>query len=118
MAVPKNGGSRREIPKRLWYDCHQCSDGFNDVLGRMAWDEPSPTITSGCCNVTKGRFIHPSANRAITPREAARLQTFPDSYVFQGYKDQICSQIGNAFPPLYAHKLARNILNAILSEDT
>lgn len=117
-AVPKDGGSRRNIPKRLWYRCHKSGNGFNDVLGRMAWDKPSPTITSGCCNVTKGRFIHPSANRAITPREAARLQTFPDDYVFHGYKEQICSQIGNAFPPLYAQKLARNILIAIGSQET
>jgi len=117
-AVPKDGGSRRQIPKDLWYECHKGDPGFNDVLGRMAWDEPSPTITGGCCNVTKGRFIHPTANRAITPREAARLQTFPDDYIFHGYKEDACSQIGNAFPPLYAEKLARKILTAIGSSWT
>jgi len=111
-AVPKNGGSRRQMPHRLWYKCHIGIQGFNDVMGRMAWDEPSPTMTSGCCNPTKGRFLHPTANRAITPREAARLQTFPDDFVFSGFKKHICSQIGNAFPPLYAEKLGRNILKA------
>lgn len=117
-AVPKDGGSRRKMPKRLWYECHKGGNGFNDVMGRMAWDKPSPTITSGCCNPTRGRFLHPTANRAITPREAARLQTFPDGYVFSGTREQICSQIGNAFPPLYAEKLARNILKAIGSRKT
>lgn len=112
-AVPKDGGSRRQMPKSLWYRCHRGVNGFNDVMGRMAWDEPSPTITSGCCNVTKGRFIHPSANRAITPREAARLQTFPDDFIFYGWRDDICRQIGNAFPPFYAERLARNVLSAI-----
>ena len=116
LSVPKNGGSRRQMPRRLWYKCHKGKNGFNDVLGRMAWDEPSPTITTGCCNPTRGRYLHPQQNRAITPREAARLQTFPDDFVFAGGIVSITRQIGNAFPPLYSEKLGRRIIAAMASE--
>jgi DNA (cytosine-5)-methyltransferase 1 len=111
--IPKDGGSRRDLPRNLWYDCHKGRSGFNDVLGRMAWDRPSPVITTGCCNPTKGRFLHPDQDRAITPREAARLQTFPDSYVFYGARKHVQIHIGNAFPPLYAKLLAKRIRAAI-----
>jgi DNA (cytosine-5)-methyltransferase 1 len=101
------------MPRWLWYDYHKKNNGFNDVFGRMTWDEPSPTITTGCCNPTKGRFLHPQQNRAITPREAARLQTFPDDFVFSGGPISNARQIGNAFPPLYAEKLGKKIMTAI-----
>jgi len=113
LSVPRNGGSRRQMPRWLWYDYHKKNNGFNDVFGRMTWDEPSPTITTGCCNPTKGRFLHPQQNRAITPREAARLQTFPDDFVFSGGPISNARQIGNAFPPLYAEKLGKKIMTAI-----
>ncbi len=116
--IPKNGGSRRQLPKELWYPCHRNGNGFNDVLGRMAWDRPAPTITTGCCNPTKGRFLHPEQDRAITPREAARLQTFPDTFIFYGTKTSVMTQIGNAFPPLYARLLADRIMSAIVGQDS
>jgi DNA (cytosine-5)-methyltransferase 1 len=96
--IPKNGGSRHSLPEHLQLACHKNSSGFNDVYGRMDFSRPSNTLTTGCTNFTKGRFAHPTANRAITPREAARLQTFPDAYQFIGGYEQISTQIGNAVP--------------------
>src|SRR5262249_33536932 len=79
-AIPKNGGSRSNLPKRRQLDCHKRTDGFKDIYGRMAWYEPAPTITGGCYNPSKGRFLHPVEDRAITLREAAILQSFPRRY--------------------------------------
>ena len=99
--IPKNGGSRGDLPERYQLDCHKRSDGFSDVYGRMAWDNVSPTITSGCHNPSKGRFLHPSQNRTITLREAAILQGFPRRYRFNvdHGKEAIALMIGNALPP-------------------
>jgi DNA (cytosine-5)-methyltransferase 1 len=64
----------------------------------MAWDEVAPTLTTGCTDVTRGRFAHPEDDRAITLREAALLQTFPPSYRFTGNGSEVAIQIGNAVP--------------------
>lgn len=108
--IPKNGGSRRDLPKQYQLACHQRCDGFNDVYGRMAWDDVSPTITSGCHSPSKGRFLHPTENRTITLREAAILQGFPKNYRFDvGHgKESIALMIGNALPPPFikAHAAA------------
>jgi DNA (cytosine-5)-methyltransferase 1 len=110
-ATPKNGGSRRDIPSELECACHLRSDGYNDVYGRMAWDDVSPTITSGCNNPSKGRFLHPEEDRAITLREAALLQSFPSNYQFclDRGKEHVARQIGNAFPPDLIRPIARVI---------
>ncbi|HHY38260.1 MAG TPA: DNA cytosine methyltransferase, partial [Clostridia bacterium] len=107
--IPHNGGSRHELPPHLQLTCHCKGNaiGYNDVYGRMAFDRPSNTLTGGCTNVTKGRFAHPVEDRAITPREAARLQTFPDWYEFFGSYGQVSEQIGNAVPVLLAETFAR-----------
>lgn len=99
-AIPKNGGSRSSLPVELQLACHRGLDSssFPDVYGRMAWDEPAPTLTTGCTDVTRGRFAHPEQDRAITLREAARLQTFPDEYKFDGSMTEISRLIGNAVP--------------------
>lgn len=104
--TPKNGGSRRSWPEHLRLACHKKSTGYNDVYGRMDFDRPANTLTTGCTNITKGRYAHPTANRAITPLEAARLQTFPDGYKFVGGYDQISMQIGNAVPVRLAEVFA------------
>ena len=88
--------------------CHQRLEGFWDVYGRMAWDKPAPTITGGCINPSKGRFLHPRAHRAITLREAALLQTFPKTYRFpldQG-RYSVALLIGNALPPEFIRRHA------------
>ena len=109
-AIPKNGGSRHNLPTHLQLKCHKNTSGFNDVYGRMHWDDVSPTITSGCTNPSKGRFLHPTEDRAITLREAALLQGFPADYKFNVAhgKEAISLMIGNALPPSFicAHSKA------------
>jgi len=83
--------------------------------GRLLWDEPSQTITTRFDTPSGGRFIHPKENRTLTPREAARLQSFSDSFVFTGTKSSICKQIGNAVPPKVSYFLAR-LVKKILEE--
>lgn len=116
-ATPKNGGSRKDLPKRFELECHKGDDiGFNDVYGRLRWDDYSTTITGGCLNPSKGRFLHPKENRAITAREAALLQTFPENYKFpeKMSKTSIALQIGNALPPKFSLVQSANILNHLV----
>ena len=109
--IPKDGGSRRELPEEDQLECHRRSDGFKDVYGRMAWKEPAPTITGGCINPSKGRYVHPEDDRAITLREAALLQGFPSSYSFDLCEGRyaVAQMIGNAFPPKFAEHHAREV---------
>lgn len=115
-AIPKDGGSRHELPKRLMLECHKDLDGFHDVYGRMSWDAPAPTITGGCINPSKGRFLHPQEDRAITLREAALLQGFPKNYKFslQRGRYPLAQMIGNAFPPIFAQKHALELKKQFL----
>jgi len=113
--IPRNGGSRSSIPRSRQLDCHRRCVGFHDVYGRMAWDDIAPTITGGCINPSKGRFLHPSQCRAITLREAAIIQSFPSDYYFsldEG-KYRAAELIGNAFPPLFARSLAVEIRRSL-----
>ncbi|MDD3150514.1 MAG: DNA cytosine methyltransferase [Candidatus Gastranaerophilales bacterium] len=75
--------------------------------GRLDYKDIAPTITTRFDTPSGGRFIHPIKNRTITPREAARIQSFSDSFVFYGKKTSICKQIGNAVPPKMAFFIAR-----------
>ena len=110
-ATPKDGGSRQDLPAELQCPCHRKRSGYFDVYGRMAWDSVSPTITGGCSNPSKGRFLHPEEDRAITLREAALLQTFPYNYQFclERGKAHVARQIGNAFPPELIRPIAKVI---------
>lgn len=110
--VPPNGGSRTDVAEEYWLACHRGHDGHRDVYGRLAWDRPSNTITSGCTNPSKGRFVHPEQHRALTAREAAALQGFPDTFVFHGAR--IAWQIGNAVPPPLASAIATALRNQLL----
>lgn len=113
--IPKDGGSRRDAPERFLLPCHRRLDGFYDVYGRMAWKDCAPTITGGCHNPSKGRFLHPSQNRAITLREAALLQTFPRRYRFalDRGKDHTALMIGNALPPLLIRRVAKPLFKVL-----
>lgn len=99
--VPRDGGSRLDLPRSYQLDCHRRSEGFKDVYGRMVWDDVAPTITCGCVNPSKGRFLHPEYDRSITLREAALLQTFPKRHFFPiaAGKFPVAELIGNALPP-------------------
>jgi DNA (cytosine-5)-methyltransferase 1 len=114
-AIPKDGGSRSDLPKWKQLACHKRTDGFKDIYGRMAWNEPAPTITGGCFNPSKGRFLHPAADRAITLREAAILQTFPRRYRFPAHKskESIALMIGNALPPTFIRRHANQIAKSL-----
>jgi DNA (cytosine-5)-methyltransferase 1 len=113
--IPIDGGSRGDLPKSRQLECHKNSNGFNDIYGRMAWDEVAPTVTSGCFNPSKGRFLHPEQNRAITMREAALLQGFPRNYNFDlsSGKEAIALMIGNALPPEFIRRHALKIRSAL-----
>jgi DNA (cytosine-5)-methyltransferase 1 len=112
--IPEDGGSRSELPPDRVLDCHKSFTGFSDVYGRMAWDKPAPTITSGCVNPSKGRFLHPVEHRSITLREAAILQGFPRTFILDvGHGKEACAtQIGNALPPEFIRRQALRFLEA------
>lgn len=86
--------------------------GAPSGLKRLYYDEPCLTITSA----STGEFVHPTQNRTLTIRECARIQTFPDSFVFEGTEAQKILQIGNAIPPLFAELMARQIIECDASE--
>ncbi|MBS1732011.1 MAG: DNA cytosine methyltransferase [Bacteroidetes bacterium] len=114
--TPKNGGSRKDLPKEYLLKCHQAENiGFNDVYGRLRWDDYSTTITGGCLNPSKGRFLHPEQNRNISAREAALLQSFPIDYKFpaDAPRANIALMIGNALPPNFSFIQSENIKNHI-----
>ena len=107
-ATPPDGGSRRDWPGHLGLrlDCHHADGvGFSDVYGRMWWDRVAPTLTSRCNSLSNGRFGHPEQDRAISLREAAALQAFPDDYEFFGTKNGVARWIGNAVPVSFAEAL-------------
>lgn len=104
-AIRQNGGSRDGLPPDLVLECHKKKDadgnvfsGHKDVYGIMDPNKPAPTITGGCLCYSKGRYGHYSQNRAISIREAARLQTFPDDFLFNNSLADSALQIGNAVP--------------------
>jgi len=94
------GGDRRNWPPQLVNKCHKNYKGHTDTYGRMSWHLPAPTLTTKCHSYSNGRFGHPDTNqnRAISIREASRLQTFPKDYVFHGTLGAMARQIGNAVP--------------------
>ncbi|EKD55687.1 MAG: hypothetical protein ACD_59C00074G0004 [uncultured bacterium] len=111
--IPKDGGGRRDLPQKYILDCHKKTGiGFHDVYGRLKWDSVSSTITGGCLNPSKGRYLHPEENRCISAREAALLQTFPRDYKFpEGItKTEIALLIGNALPPEFSRIQTANII--------
>ncbi|MBY5473595.1 DNA cytosine methyltransferase [Rhizobium leguminosarum] len=109
--VPQGGG-RLNIPDHLQLDCHRnnATHRHLDVYGRLAWDEPSVTLTARFDSFTRGRFAHPEEHRSLTVREGARIQTFPDWFEFLGNREEQARQVGNAVPPMLAEVLAETIL--------
>ncbi len=118
-AIPKEGMNRFDLQKRAPTLTPPCwirkKSGGTDLFGRLWWDRPAFTIRTEFFKPEKGRYLHPSQHRPITHREAARLQSFPDSFHFKGTKIEIAKQIGNAVPPLLAARIAECI-SALLSE--
>lgn len=106
--TPLNGGSRSQSGRVL--PCHKDHDGHKDVYGRIDPAKPAPTMTTACINPSKGRFVHPTEHHGITVRQAARIQTFPDSFVFHGGLIAAGQQIGNAVPVELARRLIDHLL--------
>lgn len=114
--IPQNGGSRKDLPAEYHLLCHKKPNvGFKDIYGRLKWDDYSSTITGGCLNPSKGRFLHPEEDRALTPREAALIQTFPSDYKFPMDipKADLALMIGNALPPEFSRIQTTHILEHI-----
>lgn len=97
-------GDKTSMPEEL-----HGNQKFKTTWSRLVWDKPSPTIDTRFDTPSNGRNSHPYLNRSITPREAARIQSFPDSFVFYGSKVSVCRQIGNAVPPLLAKAIGEHI---------
>lgn len=86
---------------------------FKSTWGRLNWNKISPTIDTRFDTPSNGTNSHPKLHRSITPREAARIQSFSDNYIFYGNKTSVCKQIGNAVPPLLALALGKAILKSL-----
>jgi DNA (cytosine-5)-methyltransferase 1 len=118
--VPEGGGWQ-DIPWDLRLACHKTVDvkrgGWPDVYGRLRWDGQCPTITGGFDSFTRGRYGHPHSDRPLTPREAARLQGFPDDFVFAGTRYDVRHQIGNAVPVPLAEVLGTEVARALSANE-
>ena len=119
MKLVKQGEGKNQINKLV--DEGKASkelyltSGYRNSYGRLWWDKPSSTITNNLSTPSSLRCIHPKQNRALTSREGARLQSFPDSFQFYGSKTQVNIQIGNAVPPLLSIVLADSVKRFFLN---
>ncbi|MDF7807889.1 DNA cytosine methyltransferase [Pontiellaceae bacterium B12219] len=120
-AVPL-GGNRFDLQRNrpdITPDCWvRKKSGGTDLFGRLWWDRPSVTIRTEFFKPEKGRYLHPDQHRPITHREAARIQSFPDRFVFRGSKVEIAKQIGNAVPPLLARSIADEVIACLEGKTT
>lgn len=107
-------GDRTESGRQL--ACHKNYNGHLDVYGRIYPHQPSNTITTGCNNPSKGRFVHPWLHHGISLRHAARLQTFPDDYIFHGGSMAVAKQIGNAVPIKLGEALLKSIIKLLSTQ--
>jgi len=108
-AIPA-GGSRFDLPDHLLTPCWRAhTTGAGDVMGRLHWDQPAVTVRTEFFKPEKGRYVHPTEHRTISHHEAARLQGFPDDYLWVGTKADIARQIGNAVPLALGEALGRAI---------
>jgi DNA (cytosine-5)-methyltransferase 1 len=112
----KQGGTWKDWDENLVLDCHKKDSGktYGSVYGRMSWDSPAPTMTTFCTGIGNGRFGHPEQDRAISLREAALLQTFPENYKFAENAEKtsmtkLSTFIGNAVPVDLGRVIAKSI---------
>lgn len=117
IRASRPGGTWRDWPKELRAACHNKETGktYPSVYGRMEWAKPAPTMTTQCYGFGNGRFGHPEQDRAISLREAAILQSFPESYSFLAKDERVTfsrlgTLIGNAVPPKLGEAIGRSIL--------
>ncbi|WP_417682001.1 DNA cytosine methyltransferase [Pseudidiomarina aquimaris] len=118
--VPVDGGLL-DVPKELLTNhLRKMVEGkygtgghTKNIYGRMNWEKPSGTIVAGMDKITVGRFLHPDEDRLLTPRECARIQSFPDDFVFKGSLVNQYYLIGNAVPPVFSEVIASSVLSAL-----
>ncbi|MBO9620733.1 MAG: DNA cytosine methyltransferase [Niabella sp.] len=114
-AIPDEGMNRFDLQRIAPELTPQCwinkTSGGTDLFGRLWWNRPSVTIRTEFFKPEKGRYLHPQQHRPITHREAARIQTFPDNFVFKGSKTEIARQIGNAVAVKMAKQIAETVYN-------
>ena len=108
IAATPEGGGRLDWPNRLKLQCHQGHSGHTDVYGRLCRDKQAAALSTRCISYSNGRYGHPTQNRAISVREAARLQTFDDNFEFLGNMGSMARQIGNAVPVRLAEVFANH----------
>ena len=103
-----------DLPNDLRPECHHNDHSYKSMYGRLRWDEPAQTVTSGFGSIGQGRYMHPSLPRALTPHEAARLQGFPDYFEFVPLptRAEMATMIGNAVPPALARAVFKQLLTA------
>lgn len=107
------------LPNHIRPDCHKDGTTYNSVYGRMWWNRPAPTLTTGFLTPGRGRFVHPRQRRVLTPHEAARIQFFPDSYSFVGAmisepsRTLLTKWIGDAVPPLLGYAAAMPMMTSL-----
>ncbi len=122
QAIPEEGMNRFDLQKRAPELTPACwikkTRGGTDLFGRLWWDKPAFTIRTEFFKPEKGRYLHPSQHRPLTHREAARLQSFPDSFRFAGSKAEVAKQIGNAVPPLLAARVADSVYAMLAARDS
>lgn len=116
QSTPPDGGGRKSWPESLWPDCYKEREdgtvhtGHTDCYGRLWWQRPATGLTTRCISYSNGRFGHPEQNRALSVREAARLQGFEDSFHFAGNLNSMAKQIGNAVPVHLAYAVGKNFV--------
>ncbi len=117
-ASEHNGGGRNNWPRNLWPDCYTRTNkdgtthsGHTDCYGRLWWDKPATGLTTRCVSYSNGRFGHPVQDRALSVREAARLQGFDDDFEFTGNLNSMARQIGNAVPVDLAFAMGNHFIN-------
>ena len=111
MKTLKEGQSKDDLPENI-----RPKSGYSNTYAKMWWHAPAPTITRNFATPSSSRCIHPIDSRALTIREGARLQSFPDDFIFFGNDGDKKLQIGNAVPPLLSIALAKSISNYFTGE--
>lgn len=113
FAALKEGQNFHDLGAELKTTYSNAERTQNTIYMRLKYDEPSGTVV----NVRKSMWVHPVLDRAISIREAARLQTFPDTFIFEGSKDSQYQQVGNAVPPVLSNAIARSLVKALDTEN-
>lgn len=108
MEILKDGQSKEDLPKEI-----RPKSGYGNTYAKLWWDKPSTTITRNFACPSSSRCIHPRDSRAMSIREGARLQSFPDNYKFFGSDSMKRLEIGNAVPPLLSLAIAKQIAKAM-----